>query len=103
VNLGRKNHTATLCSASGAVSTLNLFTEGHSAFHVSVIAEKGRVDTAIPFDANPYLSGVKSFCKMFKTGKTDETVETMLTPVAVLEAMEKSIKQKRRVKVAAVS
>jgi hypothetical protein len=39
---------------------------------------------------------------MFTTGKTDETVESMLTPVAVLEAMEKSIKQKRKVKVPAV-
>jgi predicted dehydrogenase len=103
VNLGRKNHTATLYSASGAISTLNLFSEGHSAFHVTVIAEKGRIDTAIPFDANPYLSGVKSFCKMFKTGKTDETAETMLTPVAVLEAMDKSINQKRKVKVASIS
>ena len=103
VHLGKKNHTATLFSAGGAVSTCNLFTEGHTAFHVSVIAEKGRVDTAIPFDANPYLSGARSFCRMFKTGKTDETPETMLMPVAVLEAMERSIVQRRKVRVPAVS
>jgi predicted dehydrogenase len=102
VNLGRKNHTGTLYSASGAVTTLNLFTEGHTAFHVSVICEKGRIDREIARDASPYLSGIKAFCKMFKTGKTDETPETMLTPVAVLEAMEKSIKQKRKIKVPSI-
>ena len=81
---------------------MNLLTEGHSAFHVSIIAEKGRLDRTIPFDDNPYLTGTKTFCKMFKTGKTDETAETMLKPVAVLEALEKSIKQKKRIKVPSI-
>ena len=102
INLGKKNHTGTLISSSGAVSTMNLLTEGHSAFHVSLIAAKGRLDREIPFDSNPYLTGAKTFCRMFKTGKTDETAQTMLTPVAVLEALEKSIKQKKRIKVASV-
>ena len=102
INLGKKNHTATLYSASGAISTLNLISEGRAAFHVSVIGEKGRIDTQIPYDANPYLGGAKSFCKMFKTGKTDETAESMLMPVAVLEALEKSIKLKRKVKVPSI-
>ena len=102
INLGKKNHTGTLLSTGGAVSTMNLLTEGHSAFHVSIIAEKGRLDRTIPFDDNPYLTGTKTFCKMFKTGKTDETAETMLKPVAVLEALEKSIKQKKRIKVPSI-
>jgi predicted dehydrogenase len=102
VNLGRKNHTGTLYSASGAVTTLNLFTEGHTAFHVSVICEKGRIDREVTRDASPYLSGIKAFCRMFKTGKTDETPESMLTPVAVLEAMEKSIKLKKKIKVPSI-
>ncbi len=103
VNLGKKNHTATLFSAGGAISTLNLFTEGYTSFHVSVIGEKGRIDRQITYDDNTYLSGVRSFCRMFKTGKTDETDQTMLTPVAVLEAMEKSIHQKRKVKVPSIT
>lgn len=103
VNLGKKNHTATLFSAGGAISTLNLFTEGHTAFHVSAICEKGRVDRSITFDDNAYLSGIRSFCRMFKTGKTDETPESMLMPVAVLEAMEKSINQKKKIKVPAIA
>jgi predicted dehydrogenase len=102
VSLGKKNHTGTLYSANGAISTLNLFTEGHTAFHISVIAEKGRIDRTIVRDDSPYLSGVKTFCKMFRTGKTDETSTTMLNPVAVLEAMEKSIKTRKRVKVPSI-
>jgi hypothetical protein len=102
VNLGKKNHTATLYSAGGAISTLNLFTEGYTSFHVSVIGEKGRLDRQIAYDDNTYLSGVRSFCRMFKTGKTDETDQSMLMPVAVLEAMEKSITQKRKVRVPSI-
>ncbi len=102
VNLGGKNHTGTLYSSSGAVSTLNLFTEGHSAFHVSVICEKGRVDRTIGYDENPYLGGARAFCDMFKTGKTDETRESMLKPVAVLEALEKSIDEKKKIEVPSV-
>ena len=99
VNLGKKNHTATLFSASGAISTMNLISEGRPAFHVSIIGEKGRIDQEIVRDESPYLTGVKTFCRLFRTGKTDETDATMLTPVAVLEALEKSIAQKKRVKV----
>lgn len=102
VNLGEKNHTGTLYSSSGAVSTLNLFTEGHSAFHVSVICEKGRVDRAIGYDENPYLGGAEAFCDMFKTGVTDETRESMLMPVAVLEALEKSIDRKKKIDVPSI-
>ena len=103
VNIGKKNHTATLFSADGAISTMNLISEGRAAFHVSVIGEKGRVDRTIGYDENPYLSGIQSFCRMFRTGKTDETDATMLMPVAVLEALEKSIAQKRKVKVSAIT
>ncbi|MGQ9632191.1 MAG: Gfo/Idh/MocA family protein [bacterium] len=100
VNLGKKNHTATLFSASGAISTLNLIGEGRPEFHVSVIGEKGRVDRTIAYDENIYLSGIRSFCKMFKTGATDETDKTILTPVAVLEALEKSIERRKKVRIA---
>ena len=102
VNLGEHNHTGTLYSSSGSVSTLNLFTQGHSAFHVSVICEKGRVDRVIGYDENPYLGGTSAFCDMFKTGNTDETRESMLKPVAVLEALEKSIVQGEKIEVPSI-
>ena len=90
LNRGEQNHTATLYSASGAISTMNLIGEGRVGFHVSVIGEKGRADRVIGYDENTYLTGVIDFCYMFSTGETDETDSSMLTPVAVLEALEKS-------------
>ncbi len=90
LNRGRQNHTATLFSANGAISTMNLVGEGRVDFHVSVIGENGRTDRVIGYDENTYLTGVLDFCRMFSTGETDETDGSILTPVAVLEALEKS-------------
>jgi len=90
LNRGEQNHTATLYSASGAISTMNLIGEGRVGFHVSVIGEEGRTDRVIGYDENTYLTGVLDFCRMFSTGETDETDDSILTPVAVLEALEKS-------------
>lgn len=94
-----KNHTASVTYKNGTMATMNLIGGGPARFHLSVIGEKGRLDQEIAFDESPYLSGVKEFCRMFRTGKTAETVESMLGPVAVLEALEKSIVRKGRVKV----
>lgn len=103
INKGKNNHTATLYSASGAISTMNLISEGRPDFHITIIGEKGRLDRTIERDDNPYLTGIKDFCKMFRTGKTDENEVTMLTPIAVLEALEKSQKSGKKIKVASVS
>jgi predicted dehydrogenase len=96
-----QNHVATLAFAGGAVATLNLIGGGSAPFHLSVIGAKGRVDQTVAFDHSPYLGGVREFVRMFKTGKTTENAVTMLGPVAVLEALEKSIVRKRPVKLSA--
>ena len=95
---GKINHTATLYSSSGAISTINLISEGRPAFHLSAVGEKGRIDRVIKYDDNTYLTGIRSFCRTFKTGKTDETRESILTPVAALEALEKSQKSRKKTK-----
>lgn len=99
LNRGRQNHTATLYSASGAISTMNLIGEGRVGFHVSVIGENGRTDRVIGYDENTYLTGVLDFCHMFSMGETDETDGSILTPVAVLEALEKSQESGEKVEV----
>ena len=99
LNRGKQNHTATLFSANGAISTMNLVGEGRVGFHVSVIGEKGRADRVIGYDENTYLTGVLDFCRMFSTGETDETDGSILTPVAVLEALEKSQESGEKVEV----
>ncbi|MFH1008599.1 MAG: Gfo/Idh/MocA family oxidoreductase [Candidatus Latescibacterota bacterium] len=103
INRGKANHTATLFYANGTIATMNLLGEGHPGFHLSVVGEAGRFDGAMTMDANPYLGGAQTFAHMFQTGETDETAETMLMPVAVLEALEKSIALKGRVKVARIA
>ncbi len=102
LNKGKNNHTATLYSASGAISTMNLISEGRPDFHISIIGEKGRLDRVIERDENPYLSGIKEFCSMFRTGKTVETDVTILNPIATLEALEKSIKTGKKVKLPSI-
>ena len=93
------NHTATLAYRNGCVATLNLVGGAAPGFHLSAIGEQGRIDAPITFDESQYLSGIRDFCAMFRTGKTNETAQTMLGPVVVLEALEKSLAKKSRVRV----
>jgi predicted dehydrogenase len=93
------NHTGIITYRSGTVTTMNLVGGGSARFHLSAIGEKGRLDAEIAFDENTYLTGTRTFCRMFKTGKTDETAQTMLGPVAALEALEKSVNQRKRIKI----
>ena len=92
-----KNHVGQLSYADGRMATLNLIGAGRAAFHISIIGAKGRIDQEITSDSSMYLTGVKDFVRMFRTGKTTETAASMLGPVAVLEAMEKSLTLKKRV------
>ena len=92
VTRGRgSNHTASVLYRGGAVGTMNLIGAATPAFHVSAIGEKGRLDSVITRDRSMYLAGVREFVHMFATGETEETDETMLGPVAVLEGLEKSL------------
>ncbi|MBI2506027.1 MAG: Gfo/Idh/MocA family oxidoreductase [Candidatus Latescibacteria bacterium] len=97
-----KNHEALLSFEGGAVAVMNLIGGGGAQFHVSVIGEKGRLDRTITYDQSAYLTGVQEFTRMFKSGKSPETAQSMLAPVAVLEALEKSVANGRRVKVSSL-
>ena len=43
-------------------------------------------------DASPYVTGIKTFVKMFKTGEEPVSRKRMLKPVLVLEAMKRALK-----------
>jgi len=76
---------------------------GHSVgFQVSVTTPDGPVGVKLESDADPYLAGVKRFCKMFKTGVEPIEHRRFLAPIAVLEAMAKSVPTGRLVPVAKV-
>ena len=88
-----QNHHATLSFRSGTGAVMNLINTGRPAFHVSIIGENGRIDEEIGYDENAHLTGIRDFVALFTTGETDETDETILGPVAVLEALEQSIEK----------
>ncbi|MBM3265616.1 MAG: Gfo/Idh/MocA family oxidoreductase [candidate division Zixibacteria bacterium] len=88
-----KDHEATVRFESGCVAVMHLIGSASPVFHVSVIGEKGRVDQEIGYDANPYLASIQRWVEMFRTGVEPETVEEILGPVALLEALEASVQQ----------
>ncbi|MCK4625314.1 MAG: Gfo/Idh/MocA family oxidoreductase [Phycisphaerae bacterium] len=87
-----KDAAATLFFRSGLVATMHCMIGWSSGFHISAVKDKGPIARKMLFDADPYLTGIRTFCKMFKTGKEPLDHKRILAPIAVLEAMEKSVK-----------
>jgi predicted dehydrogenase len=83
---------AQLFYPSGLNVFLNLIKTGNTQFSITAVGTNKTVHQLLTFDDNTYLSGVKEFTKMFKTGKEPQTHEQMLKPIQVLEAMQKSLK-----------
>jgi len=94
VNRARKGKdaVATLFFRSGLVASMHCLTGGKTGFQISAATDAEALSVKLVSDANPYLTGIKTFCKMFKTGKEPLPHKRILAPIAVLEAMEKSIK-----------
>ncbi|MCP4641901.1 MAG: Gfo/Idh/MocA family oxidoreductase [bacterium] len=84
--------TAQLLYPSGLVVTMNLIKEGCPGFGMSAVGCDGAVQSKITPDKSTYLTGVRTFTTMFKTGVRPLADEQMLKPVQVLEALEKSVK-----------
>ena len=87
-----KSATATLFFQSGLVASMLLCEQGSMGFQMCATTDSGPVAAKIVSDADPYLAGIKTFVRMFKTGKEPLDHARILTPVAVLEALEKSVK-----------
>jgi len=83
----------------GPIVTMTCVKEGKRGFTFSAVGTEASVDYAHTSDANPYLTGIKTFLKMFRTGKEPHTAAEILEPIAVLEAMAKSVKTGKRVAV----
>lgn len=84
--------TGQLIYPDGKIVTMHLVKQGCSGFGIGVIGTERKIHQPVTFDKIQYLKGIKTFCEMFKTGKEPETVDEMLIPVKVLEALEKSVK-----------
>jgi predicted dehydrogenase len=94
-----QNATGQLLYPSGLVATMALIKEGCPGFGIGAVGTKGSFFTTLESGTNPYLNGTRTFTHMFKTGKEPLTYEQILRPVQVLEAMEKSVKSGKVVKV----
>ena len=90
------NATAQLLYGQGRIVTLNLIKEGASGFACCVAGTEGYHHRAFAFDSdNPYLTGIQTFCQMFKERVEPISHERMLRPIQVLEALERSLESGR--------
>ena len=91
---------ATLFWADGMTASMHCVRGGSIGFQASVATGSGPLSARLVSDPNPYLAGIRIFTRMFKTRKEPIAHSRILAPVAVLEALEKSINRKGgRVKV----
>jgi len=86
------NATGQLFYPSGLIVTMNLIKEGCHKFGIGAVGAEGASNVAVKYDKDPYLHGVQTSTRMFKTGEEPLTHEQMLRPIQVLEALEKSVK-----------
>ena len=93
---------ATLTYKDGPIVTMNCINNGNGKFHWSAVGDATVLDWNHAADANPYLTGARTFVRMFRTGKEPFSHERMLAQVASLEAMAKSLRLGKRVRVANV-
>ena len=98
-----KGGVAVLACKNGPVVTMNCVNNGNYTFHCSAVGGTKILDWRFDRDANPYLAGARTFIKMFRTGREPYPHERLLAPVAVLEALAKSLRLGRPVKVARLS
>lgn len=86
------NATGQLFYPSGLIATMNLIKEGCRRFGIGAVGTEGARHLDVKYDKDPYLDGVRTSTRMFKTGKEPLAYAQMLRPVQVLEALERSAK-----------
>jgi predicted dehydrogenase len=93
---------ATITFDSGAFGVVHCLNGWSGGFTGTVYGEKGAHHAALAWDQNIYLTGIKTFCRMFETRQEPLPPSSYLRPVAVLAAMQKSFDTGNAVDVAAV-
>ncbi|MBL7222902.1 MAG: Gfo/Idh/MocA family oxidoreductase [Candidatus Brocadiae bacterium] len=83
----------------GPVVSMACVAAGKAGFTFRAVGTEGAVDFQHRYDANPYLTGIRKFVRMFRTGKEPHTAAEILEPIAVLDALARSIKSGQRVNV----
>ena len=83
----------------GKVVTMNLIKSGSPGFAIGAVGTEGHLFQPITYDKNTYLSGIKTFTRLFRTGEEPIEHKNILKPVQVLEAMQRSVKSAKPEKV----
>ncbi|NIA16472.1 MAG: Gfo/Idh/MocA family oxidoreductase [Nitrospiraceae bacterium] len=86
-----KNANGQLFYPNGLVVNMAFIKEGSPGFGIGAVGTEGALSTPIKMDKDAYLTGVRTFVKMFKTGVEPLPYEHMIRPVQVLEALQKSV------------
>ena len=94
------NAVATMFFKDGLTAALHCTMSRGGGFQLAVHTGAGVLSEKLQSDPNPYLTGIRTFCRMFKTGVEPIEHKRFLAPIAVLESMEKSVKTGRVVPVA---
>ncbi len=86
----------------GLTVTMNFLVKAPYGFSVAAIGHKGSFESAATYDPTGAVAVVRTFTKMFRTGREPFSDARMLAPLAVLEAMDRSLERKTGVKVGKV-
>jgi predicted dehydrogenase len=86
-----KHAVAELYWKSGLMAAMQCLEGWDTGFQFAATTSIGPLGIKSVDDADPYLAGMKLFVEMFKTGKEPVSHQRILTPIAVLEALEKSV------------
>jgi len=97
-----KDCTAVVSYPEGLTVEMSFLTDCPYRFNLQAIGHDGSVDWAMGHDPKTLHCTTRIFTKMFRTRKEPFTDERMLAPIAILEAMEKSLERNKPVAVAKV-
>jgi predicted dehydrogenase len=98
-----KQCSTAVCTYDGDLTvTMSFLSPERHPFTLSAVGIKGDFHAPITYDPNPYLGAARIFTGMFRTGTEPFDDRRMLAPLAVLDALGKSLARKTRVKIAAV-
>lgn len=96
------SHTASVAYKNGPTVTLHLLKDFTGGFGYGFFSRNGHISASLNY-RGLYLRGLEAFLRMVNSGANDWTPEQILTPVAVLAALDRAIESGRMEPVESVS
>lgn len=96
-----KNSLGTILFSEDRIATLNGFGEG-ADFHWRICLNDRILNIAHRYDTDLYLEGTKIIYELIHSGKVPWSRSRMLAPIAILEALQKSLQSQRLEKIVSI-